>query len=830
MDSLRQDIAFAIRTLGRNRGFALTAMLTIALGIGATTAIFSAVNAVLLRPLPYAHAERLVLVWSDLRARDVTDFPLPPGDFGDLRARAASFSEVANLTTNRMSLSGDGGEPEQIRVAFGTSNALSILGVRVVLGRDFTEADGAPLAPPPQGASQQGAGPPPPPPPAAAILSHEFWQRRYGGDATVVGRVIDVGGGSIQVVGVLEPGVELLLPASTGIDRRPDVWSSARIDYANGSRTNYFMRITIGKLKPGVTLAQARAEMEQISGELRERFPIKQTAGVHWRVEPMHEDLVADVRPALVALLGAVAFVMLIACANVANLMLVRLADRSRELSVRAALGAGGGRLMRQVLIESLVLAGGGAVLGIAIAWASTRLLVALAPATLPRLDRIDLDPMVLGFSVGVAVLAAALFGLAPALRAARPDLMQPLRTSGRAGTLGPGSLLRDGVVVTEVALSFVLLVGCGLMVRSFIELQRSEPGYETENLLTVVVQNPRLESPAAARAFKQQLRDRLTSIPGVRSVTAASSVPLDGNTASLRWGTAEALTDPSAFQQADVRTVLPGFFATMGTRLLAGREFTEADNEAGGNVVIIDELLARMAFPGRSPVGQQLLVRGRSAEAEWHEVIGVVEHQRKISPAANSDETVYVVDGYYNHFAANRWAIRTSSEPAAMAPLVRAAITELAPLVPAAEMQPMSALVDRAMSPTRFALALIAAFAAIAAILAAIGLYGVLSTSVRQRTGEIAVRMAFGAPTDRIFSLVIGKGLRVALIGLAAGLAGAFALTRIMRSMLIGVSPVDPLTFGTMAVVFLMIAGAACWLPARRAAGMDPSAALREG
>src|SRR5688500_11322429 len=693
MDTLRQDLAFALRTLRRSPGFAITAIVTIALGIGATTAIFSAVNGVLLRPLPYADPERLVLVWSDLRTRNVTDFPLPPGDFGDLRAQGTLFSGIANLTTNRMPLSGDDGEPEQIRVAFTTPNIFTVLGRRVVVGRDFTDADGAPLIPPPQPAAAGQPGvqqaPPPPPPPASTVLSHEFWQRRYNGDPSVIGRIITVGGGRAEVVGVLEPGVELLLPTNVGVERVPDVWSAARVDFANGSRINYFLRITIGRLKPGATIEQARAQAEQIAADLRRRIPTKQTANVHWRVEPMHGDLVADVRPALLALLGAVTFVLLIACANVANLMLVRMAERERELAVRAALGAGRGQLVQQMLTESFVIAGVGGLLGVGLAWAGIRVLVALAPATLPRTDGIGIDPVVLAFTAAAAVLAAALFGIVPALRAARPDLMLSLRSSGRTSALGAGSLIRNAVVVAEVALSFVLLVGCGLMVRSFIELQRSKPGYNTDNVLTFVVQNPRLPTPASRQAFKQLLRERLTAIPGVQAATAASSLPLDGIVQSLRWGTEAAATDPAAFQQADLRTILPGYFAAVGTRLIGGREFTEADNQAGGNVVIVDELLAQMAFPGRSAVGQRILVRGRTQEAEWHEIVGVVEHQRKTSPAADSDETVYTVDGYYNHGSATRWAVRGVGDYAALGSAVRAALTELDPLVPLAEMQP---------------------------------------------------------------------------------------------------------------------------------------------
>ena len=827
MDSLRQDLLFALRTLRRSPGFALTAILTIALGIGATTAIFSAVNGVLMRPLPYEEPERLVLVWSDLRNRNVTDFPVMPGDFGDLRANGTLFSGFANLTTQRVPLSGDGAEPQQIVGAAVTPNIFSLLGARIVLGRDFTEEDGAPLPPPAPPGPQQPA---PEPPPQPAILSYEFWQSRYGGDSTIIGRLLEIGGGSLEVVGVTEPGVDLLVPPSAGIERSPDLWTAVRVDFANGSRINYFLRLTIGRLKPGVTLAQARAQVEQISADIRERFPIKQTSGNHLRLEPMHEDLVADVRPALMALMGAVVFVLLIACANVANLMLVRLADRERELAVRAALGAGRGQLVRQMLTESFVIAGAGALLGLALAWAGIRVLIALAPATLPRTDVIGLDPAVLGFTAAAAIVAAALFGIVPALRAARPDLMQSLRASGRTSALGAGALVRNGVVVAEVTLSFVLLVGCGLMLRSFIELVRSDPGFEADGVLTFVVQNTRLNTPQARQAYKQELRARLEAIPGVRAATAASGLPLDGTVNSLRWGTATALTDASTFQQGDSRSVLPGYFQAIGTRLIAGRDFTDADNEARGNIIIIDERLAAMAFPGRSPVGERLLVRGRTQEPEWHEVIGVVQHQRKITPATDSDETVFLVDGYYNHFTANRWAVRTAGDPTAIAPSVRAAVASLDPLVPVAEMQPMSAFVDRSMAPTRFALALITGFAAIAAVLAAVGLYGVLSTGVRQRTAEIGVRMVFGAPTKSIFGLVIGEGMRLSVVGVVAGLVAAFALTRIMASMLIGVSATDPVTFAAIAILFLAIAAAACWVPARRAAGMDPAEALREG
>jgi putative ABC transport system permease protein len=481
------------------------------------------------------------------------------------------------------------------------------------------------------------------------------------------------------------------------------------------------------------------------------------------------------------------------------------------------------------MLTESFVISGAGALLGIGLAWVGIRVLLALAPDSLPRTDTVALDPLVLGFTVAAAILAAALFGIIPALRAARPDLMQVLRSSGRTSSLGGGAMLRSGVVMAEVALAFILLVGCGLMLRSFIAIRNANPGFDAGGLLTFVIQNPRLQSPEAGQAFMRQVSERLDALPGVQSVTAAQPFPLDGTVQNARWGTEKAVTDPSAFQQADVHVVLPGYFSTMRTPLLAGREFTEADNRPDANLVIIDRLVAAKAFPGQSPIGKRLFIRARTAEPQWYEVIGLVEHQRNVTPASDSREAVFFADGYFFHAFAGRWAVRTTGDPSAIAPAVRAAITGIDPLIPLAEVQPMQSFVDRAMAPTRFAFALITVFAVIAGLLAAVGLYGVLSTAVRQRTAEIGVRMVFGAPKASIFQLVIGQGLRLTVVGVVLGLIGAFGVTRVMTTMLVGIAPTDPLTFASIAALFVFIAAIACWLPARRAAGLDPSAALRE-
>jgi predicted permease len=824
-----KEFAQAARTLRRSPGFAVTAIITIALGIGATTAIFSVVNAVLLRPLPYADPERLVLVWGDMHTRDVTDFPFPPADFADLRQETEVFQEIGAVTTGRQPLSGDDGEPEQIRFAGATANIFQLLGARVILGRDFNESDATPNAPPqqPQG-GQGGAAQGPPPIPASIILGNEFWQRRYGADPSVVGRTLNVGGQQGIVIGVLEPGVELLFPPGTNVERRPDVWTALRVDFAGGSRINVFLRV-IGRLNPGVSLAQAQGAMDRLATDLRAEFPIKETSGLHIRVEPMQKDLTDDVRPALLALMGAVTFVLLIACANVANLLLVRVTRRERELAVRAALGGSHLTLARQMLIESMLLAAVGALLGLGLAWAGVRVLLNLAPDTLPRVDAVALDPVVLTFAVLAAFISAIAFGIIPAVRSARPDLMQVLRSSGRTSGLGGGAFLRNGVVVAEVALSFILLVGCGLMLRSFIAIQSASPGFNPDNALTFVVQNPRLQQPDARRDFMQQLQQRFIAIPGVEDATAVFPLPFDGLVANLRWGTEAAATDASAFQQAQLHIVLPGYFEAMGTRVIAGRTYTEADNRPDVNLVVIDRLVAAKAFPGESPIGKRLFIRVRTNEPEWYEVIGVVDHQRNISPAEDSREAMFFADGYFFHGAAQRWVIRASGDPSRVTAAVRSELAEVDPLIPMADVRTMQSFVDAATGPTRFALALISVFAAIAALLAAVGLYGVLSTSVSQRTAEIGVRMVFGAPKNSIFQLVIGQGLRLTAIGIAAGLLGAFAVTRVMQSMLVGVAPTDIPTFATIAVIFLIIASLACWLPALRASSLDPADAIRE-
>jgi putative ABC transport system permease protein len=855
--SLLKDLSFAVRTLRKNPTFAITALMTLALGIGASAAIFSVVDAVLLRPLPYANADRLVFLTSDLRKRNVKDFPVAPADLKDLREQGTLFSGIAGLNTNRVPFIGDNGEPEQINLAAATTNLFPILGVHIVAGRDFVEEDGAPQAPlplPQQGAAPAGAraggaptpgvaptgappagggqaipaAPPPPRLPAIAILSYGFWKRKFGGDTNIIGKSVNLGRRSAQVVGVAGPAFELLFPPRLNVTRSPDIVTAMRVDFETASRINVTLRL-IGRLNPGVTILAAQGQVNTITADLRKRFPIKETAGLVYRVEPMHAVLVADVKTAVLSLMGGVTFVLLIACANVANLLLVRTSRRERELAVRAALGGSRARLIRQMLAEALVLSTGGALLGLVLARLGIKLLIAIGPQNLPRMDNIAMDPMVLGFTIAATLVAAVVFGIVPALRASRTDVITVLRSSGRSAELGAGKALRNGVVMAEVALAFVLLVGSGLMFRSFLAVTRANPGFDPQGLLTFAVQGGRANTPEETAAFEQVLRQRLSGLPGVTAVTAAGPMPLDGLVQNSRWGTEAAVNDPSAFQQANLFTVLPGFFETLRVRLIDGRTFTEADNIREGSNVIVDQHLAAKAFPGQSAVGKRLYTRFRSNEPEWVNIIGVVAPVRHASISADGPEEMFFTDGMFGFGVAGRWAVRTSGDPIRLAPAVRGAIGEIDRSILVAEMKPMSDYVDQARAPTRFALVLVGVFAGIAVVLCGVGLYGVLATVVRQRTAEIGVRMALGAPSRDIFRLVIGQGLRLSAIGIVVGLAAAFALTRAMRSMLVGVEPTDPATFVAISVLFVAIATAACWIPARRASRVDPTVALRE-
>jgi predicted permease len=828
MPTLSRDLALGARTLRKNPAFAITAIVTLALGIGASTAIFSVVNAVLLRPLPYGDADRLTLITQDLRARNVVDFPVGPGDVPDIRNGTTVFDGIAALqTTRNFPYTDKDGKAALITAAFATPNIFKLLEVPVVYGRDFTDDDGVPnpIVQIPPGAQPTPQTPPPPRLPTIGIISYDFWQRAFGGDPSIVGKTITLGG-PVQVVGVASPRAELIFPVSMQVERHPDVWTALRVNFEQGSRINVAYRL-IGRLKPNASLTTARAEIARVTADLQARFPTDKTAGVAYRVEPMKEYVVAGVRTSILSLMGAVILVLLISCANVANLLLVRASQRERELAVRAAMGGSPFAIVRQLLAECLVLATLAALLGVGLAKLGIVLLLQLAPANLPRLADVSLDPVVLGFTVLASVAAVLIFGLVPALRASRPDLAQVLRATGRTPALSGAARLRNAVIVAEVALSFVLLIGSGLMVRSFIALMRTEPGFEANGVLTFGLSNLRFNSRDEARAVFSQIHDKLAAIPGVSAVTTANAIPFDGNDPSGRWGTQDAMNDPTRFRQGGTMIVPPSYFDAMRVKVLAGRIFTQAENDdPNTKLVVLDDESAKLAFGQQSPIGKTIYARIRTDVPEAYTVIGVVRHHRHLTLYGDEKELLFFPAG---PFGGGRWLVRTASDPTALGQAVRKAVTSLNPQYLVTEMRPLTDYVDKARSATRFALVLIGVFATIAALLAAVGLYGVVSSIVRQRTSEIGIRMAFGAQSMSIFRLVIGQGLKMSAIGIGIGLVIAVAATRVMSSMLVDVRPTDPITFVAMALLFLGIAAAACWLPARRAAGMDPNVALRQ-
>lgn len=839
-----QDVKFAGRTLRKSPVFTLTAVLTIALGVGASTAIFSVTNAVLLKPLPYKNPNQLVVACEDLRVRHIRDLPFSNEDYMDLRdGTKSAFQDMAGVFTFKFILPLADGTPEQARIAVVTTNFFDLMGARIAYGRDFTSQDGLPQPPPPApGTAQAGA---PPRLPVMAILSYDYFQSRYGGNPAVIGQTIhtQAQGLSPVIVGVLAPGFRLYFPPEAETETDPELWIANRLRYDNRNRNTFSIR-AIARLKDGVSLAAAQAPTDNVTAESRKNYLINRTAGYAVRLEPMRKHLVSEVQPTILALMGAVIFLLLIACANVANLLLVRASLRERELAVRAAMGASPWHLARQMLTEALLLAALGAVGGLALAWAGIRELLAVAPVNLPRMDTIRIDAPVLLFTVVAALVAAAVFGLVSALRASRPNVASLLGGSSRNEGLTSGGLLRRLVVVIEVALCFVLLVGSGLMFRSFRDLEHINPGFDPHGLLTFQVLGTLGGQTSASRAAAvREIQRRLQAIPGIESVAGSDLFPLAGGFSPIRWGTLDAAADASKFQATNPEFVLPGYFQTLHIPLIAGRTFTDDDNtplpdaafqsndfsKVGHKVVVIDEDLAKKAFPNGSAVGKQILIRTRTPEAEPVEVIGVVAHTRDESLSVPGREEVYFPDGFGGSGNEQQWTIRTSGNPARYGNEIRATIKQYNSTLLVTEMQTADQLVEKAEAGTIFSLLLIGVFAVIAMLLAAVGLYGVLSTVVRQRTAEIGVRMALGAQPAGIFRLIVGQGLRLTAVGIVAGFIGAFALTRLMTTMLVGVKATDPATFVTMAIVFFLIAAVSSWVPAWRAASVDPNEALRQ-
>jgi len=828
-DVLR-DLKYAIRSFARRPLFTGVIVLTLALGIGSNVAIFSVANAVLFRALPFEDPDELAFVWTRLPATNVARSLVSGPDFRDYQAETTRFEGFAGAAALTGTLTGDG-PPERITNAYVTANLLSLLGVQPILGRNHVADDAFVIDP------QQFGNPDPKLPPGKVVLSYGLWQRRFGGDSSVIGRTIMMDGWGSQVVGVLPRDFRIYLPADAAMPTNIDAWGVLPSNIGDFEREAAWLTV-VARLKDGATLAQGQDDMNRLATRLRETHQFHATQKLEIVVAGMHRDVVAQARPALLALLGAVGFVLLIACANIANLLLVRASERGREISVRAALGSGRGRIVGQMLTESLMLAAAGTVLGVLLAWQGIGVIKALSPANLPRIESVSLDARAFAFAAAVAVVAALLFGLAPALRAVRGNLADGLRDRGTDTGGARGNKLRTVLVVSEVTLSLVLLIGAGLMVRSFAAIQKVDPGFDPKNAVTFTAPLPFIKylTSQSRATFVNQLGDRLAALPGVESVGGVTPLPLAGGEQYSvgSYGRIGEADDVYRSNKADFKAVLPGYFEAMKIALVSGRTFIRSDNEDQAlDVAVVDQKFATRLFGRENPLGAQILVdhfneKTFSMERLPVTIVGVVANVRSASLASEGRETIYL-PYVFQSFLPLTFVVRTATDPASLMPQIRAEVTALDPNVPVADLSTLESWVTEAMAQTRFLLALSTTFAGLALILAALGLYGVISFSARQRTREIGVRVALGATDRDVLRLILGHGIVVAAVGIVLGLAASVALTRVVTSYLVGVSATDPVTFAGVPVVLLGVSALASYLPARRATSIDPVRALRE-
>jgi putative ABC transport system permease protein len=808
--ALLQDLRYGLRILLKKPGFTAVAVLALALGIGANTAIFSVVNAVLLRPLPFKEPERLVMVWEHNRPRGRTTNVINPGNFLDWRDQNTVFEQMASFYDDQLNLTGDAAHPEEVPVQVVSTNLFSLLGTSPELGRAFVDEEG-----------QKGRD-------TVAILSHGLWQRRFGGARDVIGKTIMLNGQSHTIVGVMPANFRFYVKQATLINKPVELWLPQVFTADMKGRRGRFMS-AIARLKPGVTLERAQAEMNTIGSRLEQQYPEFNTG---WGVNlvPLRMQMTGDMRAALFVLLGAVGFVLLIACANVANLLLARGASRRREMAIRTALGAGRARVIRQLLTESVLLAAVGGSLGLLLAVWGVDLLLTFAPKNLLGLEGIPLDYRVLSFTLGVSLLTGIIFGLAPALSSSRLNLTEALK-EGTKGATGDGhsQRLRSLFVVSEIALALVLLVGSGLMIKSFMRLQTVDPGFRAENLLTfkLLLPETKYKEPQEQTAFFKQVIERTKTLPGVKEASAASYLPFTGLAAATGF-TIEGQPEPAPGQRpgVDVRVIDPNYFRTMGIPLLQGRTFTEREGSEPSNVVIINETMAQQYWPGQDPLGKRVLIQMTDPLVPT-EIVGVVGDAKH----DGLDREVRAM-AYWPHpqlpYTAMNIILRTESDPAALVAAVEREVQAIDKDQPIADVHTMEELLSESVSRTRFSTFLLSIFAGVALVLAAVGIYGVMAYSVTQRTHEIGIRMALGAQAKDVLGMVVGQGMMLALVGIAIGLAAAFALTRLISSLLYGVSATDPLTFISIALLLTGVAFLACFIPARKAAKVDPMEALR--
>ncbi|HET7426747.1 MAG TPA: ABC transporter permease [Gemmatimonadales bacterium] len=813
-DTLRRDLAYALRGLRRSPAFTLIVVLTLGAGLGAATTIFSVVNGVLLRPLPYREPERLVMIWNDFgqgaqslpatSATDYLDYDRETTLFEGFAAGTGG-SEVGATGV----LTGEGAS-ERVELTPISANLLPLLGVKPVLGRSFTSEEEAP----------QG--------PKVVILTHGLWTRRYGGDRGIIGRTIQVDAVPHTVVGVLPAEFRLFLPAEAYAIRQGDIYTPLQIDRANLPPRNLTTLTVFGRVKRGVTLAQAQDEMNRVAARFRATYPEHKMSQVRIRAVPLQHDVVKDVEPTLVLLLAAVGLLVLIACANVANLLLARATGRERELAIRQAMGANRGQIVRQLLTESLLLAGMAGVIGVALTFTALAGLARLAPAGLPRLDDVRVDWRVAAFTIVLCVVTAVLFGLTPAVHAAEPSGGDVLRAGGRVANAGRQGRIRNVLIAAEIALSLVLLVGGGLLMRSFLALQQVRPGFEPTGVLTFQLSLPLGAYPEGAKRkqFYEELERRLTALPGVRSAARTNQLPLTGSGALQPYAYDEETARNFESVTAEARWVSPDYFKTLGTQVLSGRAFTPDDKAFGpSRTIIVDDRLAKRVWGRESPIGKQLQLEPTGTPNLNATVVGVVEATRMLGLDGYGLPAIY---SPYPPFLTASYALRTAGEPAALIPAVRREVAAMDPSLPLADLKPMQDYVEDALAGPKLSLLLMQAVGGLALLLATIGIYGVISYSVNQRQREFGVRVALGETPGRLTRAVVLQGARLVGVSLVVGLAGAVLATRLLSGLLYGVSPGDPATFTGVTIALATVALAACYVPARRAARADPLSILR--
>jgi predicted permease len=805
IETLIKDIRFGIRMLVKSPGFTIVAVIALALGIGANSAIFSVVNTVLLRPLPYKEPERLVMVWEDATHQGFPRNSASAANYIDWRDQNQVFEGMAAIARQSFNLTGFG-EPEKIDGRRVSAGLFNLLGVEPQLGRAFLPEE-----------DQPGAN-------RVVIISHGLWQRRFGSDRAITGKTLTLNGESFMVVGVMPQAFQF--PS-----REDQLWIPIALSSQEAANRGRHYLEVIGRLKPDVSIEQAQSEMQSIAARLQQQYP-KTNTRIGSSVISLHEQVVGDIKPALLVLLGAVGFVLLIACANVANLLLARAAGRQKEIAIRVALGAGRFRLIRQLLTESLLLAGLGGVVGLVLAIWGTGLLKTFIPENISQAKAISIDGKVLVFTLGVSLLTGLIFGLAPLTQGSKLNLNEVLKEGGRDSAAGSrGNRIRGLLVIAEVAISLILLIGAGLLINSFLRLRSVDPGFRPDNLLTmqIVLPTQKYPEPANRSAFYTELLSRIESLPGVKSAAVTNWLPLtmQGDTNGI---SIEGRPDPPPDQKPDVvtRVISPQYFSTMSIQLLQGRQFIEQDRADSPGVAVISETMARRLWPGEDPIGKRLKVGPTTSPVPWLQIVGVVKDVRQFELDSEPRLQMYLPHDQFAFFRPNYLVVKTDGDPLSLAATVRRTVWDMDKDQPVSNIRTMEGILSESVARQRFSMLLLVTFATLALVLAAVGLYGVMSYSVAQRTREIGIRMALGAQARDVLKMVVGQGIKLVLIGVAIGLAAALILTRLMSSLLFGVSATDPTTFITISLVLISVALLASYIPARRATKIDPLIALR--